>query len=91
MKSFFLGVKVMEAVREFNRRTLPSVNAEVELIEEGRIEVKFRGISCSSCGSRDYVDYFTLILSKQGIRILDTSTRATGYGLTARFAYESQS
>jgi len=59
-KGHRLLARVRAAARRYNRYRSPEVVARVERLEGGELTVVFRGSSCRSCGSYDYLEDFAL-------------------------------
>ncbi len=79
--------QVSRAIHLFNLYRTPEITARVTKLDRSVLEVEFRGTSCRSCGSYDYLEDFQFDASD----ILGRRVELLGFddfpeGLRARYA-----
>jgi len=85
-----LLARIRAATRRYNRYRSPEVVARLKKLEGRELTVIFRGSSCSSCGSYDYLEDFALEASDVlgiGVRLDSFEPNGT-MGYSAKYLFE---
>ncbi len=83
---YLLVERVRAAVRRYNRYRSPEVIARLEKLEGRELAVLFRGSSCRSCGSYDYLEDFALEASD----VLGIAVRLHSFEPNATVGYRAK-